>query len=357
MPRSRQAVDALVQSAILNLQAKRNTEDDAGIEFKREWPGAEKVRQLAGAANALRGDELIYVIGVDDKTGKIHTPEQREPMEWFAQMAKQFDQIAPEMLWSQTVYIGNDAEAVTAVVFATQDFPYILNIKGSDRREVPLRVGAATVSAHRNQLVRMLQPAVALPRISVAGVDGRVQELLEARPLRLPDGSLRREEWKNLQTIFNVAVDLEFPSLDTDLVSVSERAISARAIVDEAKIFPLDVQLRETRPEIHTTRGVQVLGKMLVADGPGTFELSLWAEARDQPDLFPSYQSQALMWMYADTVEIQISIRPSGTDSDVRTTCNLRSVRVEPVQPPTPNSRAMKVLSGWAFHAPIYDPW
>lgn len=56
--------DARVQAAIENLQAGRTVEDDAGIEFKADWPDpTSKARQLAGAANALRGDALIYVIG------------------------------------------------------------------------------------------------------------------------------------------------------------------------------------------------------------------------------------------------------------------------------------------------------
>lgn len=171
---SKQQVDARVQAAIESLQAGRGVEDDAGIEFKGDWPDpAKNARQLAGAANALRGEPLLLVVGVHDSTGEITVPKRTEPQEWYSKVRKPFDQIPPELLWVQTVFVGERAESVQVLVFSTDEYPYVIN--SDNRREVPLRIGTATESAHRNQLVRMLDPLARTPAASITAAEVRAQ--------------------------------------------------------------------------------------------------------------------------------------------------------------------------------------
>ena len=65
-----QQLEALVLTAIDCVRSGGQIEDDR-IEVKRDWPGISKARQLAGAANRARGDALIYLIGLDEKTGIV----------------------------------------------------------------------------------------------------------------------------------------------------------------------------------------------------------------------------------------------------------------------------------------------
>jgi len=182
-----QQLEEIVLAAIDHLKDGGASEDDR-IEFKRAWPEPKKARQLAAAANRNRGNPLIYVIGVDDRTGRIQTaPSRIDVASWWAGIEARFDQIAPEMLRHLTVYAG-PGEAVTVLLFATDRAPYVVKAEGggSPEYEVPLRDGTRTRSAHRHELLRMLVPAVGTPPVvlldaevggqwlaAIEGVDGR----------------------------------------------------------------------------------------------------------------------------------------------------------------------------------------
>ncbi len=151
--------------AIDALRSGRVPEDDR-IEFKRDWPGPDKARQLAGAANQANGDHLIYVIGIDERTGIAYAPTGTDPATWWNQVESAFDEVAPDLVRHLNIQVS-DGEHVTALLFRTDRSPYVVKVSkgGATEREVPIRSGTRTRSAHRHELVRLLYPAVALPQI------------------------------------------------------------------------------------------------------------------------------------------------------------------------------------------------
>src|SRR5687768_2802009 len=133
-------LESIVLNAVSQIAAGANPEDDR-VEFKRDWPGLDKVRQLAGAANSADGEYLIYVIGVDEKTGEIVSPSSTDPAIWWQQMRAPFDDdVAPD-LERQVNVVVSKGKSVVALLFRTDRAPYVLKLAngGKTEREVPIR--------------------------------------------------------------------------------------------------------------------------------------------------------------------------------------------------------------------------
>jgi hypothetical protein len=162
-------LEALVLQAVERVQGRGAVEDDR-VEFKREWPGPEKVRQLAAAANRAGGDWLIYVIGVDEADGSIHPSGGVDPATWWPQFEASFDEVSPELVRHLNVRVS-ETDSVVALLFRTDRTPYVVKVVngGATEREVPIRVGTRTRSAHRHELLRLLLPAASVPVIGSLG--------------------------------------------------------------------------------------------------------------------------------------------------------------------------------------------
>jgi hypothetical protein len=162
-------LEALVLEAVGRAQSKAAIEDDR-IEFKRDWPGPNKARQLAAAANRAGGDWLIYVIGVDEADGSIHSASTLDPAMWWAKMESSFDEVAPELVRHLNVQV-TDTDSVVGLLFRTDRTPYVVKVAngGATEREVPIRVGTRTRSAHRHELLRLLLPSASVPRLASLG--------------------------------------------------------------------------------------------------------------------------------------------------------------------------------------------
>ncbi|MFJ4017953.1 hypothetical protein [Microbacterium sp. NPDC090014] len=158
-------LEARVMQAIDAVRAGSSPEDDR-IEFKRGWPGVEKARQLAAAANQAQGEHVIYVLGIDDKTGIVSPLDDTDPADWWARMEMRFDQVAPDLQRHVALQIS-ESERVVALLFRTDRAPYLVKVgeDGGGQLEVPIRSGTRTRSAKRHELLRMLYPAVAAPEL------------------------------------------------------------------------------------------------------------------------------------------------------------------------------------------------
>lgn len=98
--------------------------EDALIECKSEWPRPEKARQLAAHANSAHGAEIIWIVGVDEKTHTLTSPEPVDLANWWSEFSRSFDEVSPG-LDDYIVRIGHD-QFVTALVFSTDQAPYII---------------------------------------------------------------------------------------------------------------------------------------------------------------------------------------------------------------------------------------
>jgi hypothetical protein len=367
---SKQDVDAIVQAAVENLQAGRGVEDDSGIEFKSDWPDpAKKARQLGGAANALRGEPFLLVIGVDDKTGAVTTPTKTEPQQWYAKLRKNFDQVAPELLGVQTVFVGAKSESVQVLVFATDLFPYVINVE--HRREVPLRVGTGTESAHRNQLVRMFEPTLRTPALSVvvANVRARAEDNLS---------SVKDNPGKIVHVL-----SMELTLYAKSLVEHSGQQPATLPVRDmRARIVCGDF---ETRPEVHVRQlgestmpvfvkmgdppppepvtpqhGVYARNGHVVAISPGEFTINAETRFRNRVGPDPSHSEVAELLGSADEMHLDFAFRVVGVDRMVKIAADLR--RTEGSERTTKKSPhdgddITDRLGAWELVPLDTDPW
>ncbi|MEU7199379.1 hypothetical protein [Streptomyces sp. NPDC045470] len=163
------------QLELLTIQAVErvltgNGNEDSLIEFKSEWPDVSKSRQLAGHANSAQGEEIIWIIGVNEKQRKLTHPAKPDLATWWAQVGKRFDgQVTPEMT-DLSVQIGHHG-SVTSLLFQTDRAPYVVITEagGKTERDVPIRDGTRTRSATRYELLRLLTPATSVPTFSLLG--------------------------------------------------------------------------------------------------------------------------------------------------------------------------------------------
>src|SRR5262245_50974508 len=104
--------------------------EDSRVELKRNWPvdANRTARRLAGHANAVRGEPLLWLIGVDEKTG----PVGAAPIElsnWWAQVRAEFDGIAPDMVMD--LIVPWKELSIHALLFGTERLPYVVKIDPS----------------------------------------------------------------------------------------------------------------------------------------------------------------------------------------------------------------------------------
>lgn len=160
-------LESRVISAVDRIRGGQLVEHDL-IECKRDWPQENKARQLAGSLNRAGGDPVIYIIGIDEKTGKVHDISGTDVLDWWGQMTPKFDQFPPEMVRHISVPVGDSGEHVVAVAFASDRAPYLVKTGSANPSlEVPMREGTGTRTARRDELLRILIPAVRLPRVVV----------------------------------------------------------------------------------------------------------------------------------------------------------------------------------------------
>lgn len=160
-------LEARVITAVDQIRSGQQVEHDF-IECKRSWPQEDKARQLAGSLNRAAGDPVIYIIGIDEKTGDVYDVSGTDVLNWWAQIVTKFDHTPPEMARHITVPVGEGGEYVVAVAFASDRAPYVVKTgQANPSLEVPMREGTGTRSARRDELLRILIPSVKLPHVVV----------------------------------------------------------------------------------------------------------------------------------------------------------------------------------------------
>lgn len=218
---SRLAFEARVIRAC---EAQKGSEaEDDFIEFKRDWPDPLKsARQLAGACNSARGEEVIWIIG--DLSGEGHVRSTLDPADWWPSVKARFNELPPDLALHITVPLPWGG-TVAALAFNTSGAPFLVNNSsgGSPEREVPVRDATGTRSARRSELIAMMAPSLATARaiISAGAVtlresrdgarvfNGSIHALLvplSPEPMFLPDAWMRAalspvsDEWLELRT-------------------------------------------------------------------------------------------------------------------------------------------------------------
>jgi len=156
-----------VITILRNLEAGLPVEDNR-VEMKAVWPDDpwRAARRIAGHANAAGGDEILWIIGTDEKARKVMGADHLEVSNWWRQVQSHFSEIAPSLTHLNVPYEG---VGVVALLINTERLPFIINNNkpGAVEREVPWREGDATRSAKRSDLIQMLVPRAQTPDFQV----------------------------------------------------------------------------------------------------------------------------------------------------------------------------------------------
>lgn len=158
--------------------------EDARVELKRDWPvdHARAARRIAGHANAARGTDILWLIGVDEDAGVVGA-NSNDTAAWWTIVRSNFDEGAPNLLQDHVFDV--EGQAVVALLFGTEGAPFIVRVAkaGNDiDREIPWREGTQIRTARRRDVIRVLSRAVAAPEAELlAAVVGFTPEVHRQR--------------------------------------------------------------------------------------------------------------------------------------------------------------------------------
>ncbi|XXX79036.1 hypothetical protein WMF30_09695 [Sorangium sp. So ce134] len=107
--------------------------EDTVVELKSEWPkdSYEAARQLAGAANAARGENILWIIGIHDKSRRVTGADAQEMSQWYSQVKSHHDAgMAPDLITH--VNVPYQDKMLTAMLFDTQRAPYLVKTRSTE---------------------------------------------------------------------------------------------------------------------------------------------------------------------------------------------------------------------------------
>jgi glyoxylase-like metal-dependent hydrolase (beta-lactamase superfamily II) len=127
--RARNILEGWAHEVIERVAKRALVGEDDLIEFKREWIEPHRAaRRIAAHANAARGHEILWLIGVDPNAADpFFALSDSKPEQWFDQVKAFFvDGHHPGFQCFQVPYRD---KAVYAIVFDTSGFPFLISLK------------------------------------------------------------------------------------------------------------------------------------------------------------------------------------------------------------------------------------
>jgi len=287
-------------------------DEDFLVELKSEWPEPPRAaRRIAAHANTARGEPILWLIGVDQKARAVTGVSHNDLSVWFDQVKAQFDErFAPAM---KDLNVSYNGKSVVALLFDTERFPFV--VKTTDGRlEVPWREGTSTRSAKRSDLLKLLVPLQALPRIEV--LSGVIELWLD--PVKNADQhEVQRRHWR-------VELDLYLEPPDhTRLVIPFHKCQGFLGISSENYSLELS-RLQISPPKIegdYSSKTIEETQDELLVYGPGRITFS----STERIEQLPSNLDHAL--------EVSGYIQPSGADHHVSFMATFASVPVSGKSP------------------------
>lgn len=168
-------IESLALSIIVKVENSAPVEDSR-VELKRDWIDPIKAaRRLAGHANAARGSDILWIVGLDE-AGGLPGANPMELAVWWDRVQACFDGVSPSLT---DLNIHRDGKTFCVLSFSTLRAPYVVknpnfgsSSAGPISFEVPWREGTRVRSATRNDLLQILAPAALLPDIEPMGGGG-----------------------------------------------------------------------------------------------------------------------------------------------------------------------------------------
>jgi hypothetical protein len=348
----RQQLEARVIQIVDLVLAGGRVEDDL-VECKAAWPDPGKrqiARQLAGHANGARGEPILWLIGLDEKAHSLTHSEPVEVASWWSSVAKWFDGAIPD-LTDVVVHVG-ERRAVRALYFTTDLAPYLITGGGETgalEREVPIRDGTRTRSARRDELLRLLIPAVASPAAHVLSATVQISRgsAIAGRPPYM-------EVWLNAKVFF------EQPGTPSGVVTLPRHMMRGRIDFTGSGLDPVLLSLGYHDSPGLPRPGIPMMGPrdnapIVVASGPVVHGVERRPDAVvvTGPDALEVRSSTTLdgdllsLFPQDVPVEVRLSFGVAGID---------RRVQLE-VQLDPEADEDNKLRRAWKLDVADDDPW
>jgi hypothetical protein len=143
--------------------------EDSRTEIKREWPQDhyKAARQIAGLANAARGNHVVWIIGLDESLGVVGALDT-EVSDWWGKVCASFASgFAPRL--HSLIVPYESGKVLIGLSFDTSRAPFVVNTPTGKlpHREVPWREANSTRTATRADLLRILVPIQQVPEFEV----------------------------------------------------------------------------------------------------------------------------------------------------------------------------------------------
>ena len=274
-------IEAWTLRIIQQVESKRPHED-ARVELKAQWPEAQKAaRRIAGHANAAQGEPILWLIGVDEKSG-VCGADHSAIATWFATVRAEFNGVTPAM---QDLNVPWKHGMVVALLFDTTRAPFVVKNPvygqkggGPVSLEVPWREGTEIRSADRSELLRMLSPLQSAPAFDILNGYGLATFDQSSRggsgdalswSVRLTLYAMPMEERSVVIPFHRCSATIEIEGVmapvecDALRLNGPEKSAVERALEYETKQRLPDEAVRATRSE-------------LVVDGPGKVYIEAW---------------------------------------------------------------------------------
>lgn len=279
--------------------------EDSFEELKAEWPDdvslSKTARQLAGHANAARGEPILWLIGVDEERGVVGA-SHAELANWYPSLARHFNGGAPTFT-DVNVVLDNE-QTIVALQFETDQPPYVYRVPGPDARlEVPWREGRRTRSATRADLLSLLIPLQLLPDVEVtaAHFELRIVEASENRQVGDDEFVWTLDAWLYVSSRANDRI-----IIPRHRCSGSFTIDSCGAVVQFSDVsFATPPQLLIRQP---VTPMISIGEDQLVVSGAGTAILT--AQTKMPPDLSSLCGTRTLEEIAQSTIRFEIYLRP-----------------------------------------------
>lgn len=157
---------------VIDCVNKRQPNEDFLVELKREWiPENKAARRIAGHANAARGENILWLIGVDEIEGVIGV-DATDMASWYDQVTSCFNDLPPRLVAPLNIPV--EGKTIVALLFETARAPYVVKNPcygqkdgGSVEFEVPWREGTRTRTANRSDLIQLSALLGSLPKVEI----------------------------------------------------------------------------------------------------------------------------------------------------------------------------------------------
>lgn len=274
--------------------------EDGRVELKANWPDPIKAaRRLAGHANAARGEEVLWLLGVDERKGVVGV-DADDLANWWSVTSSNFMGPAPAII---PVSIPQGSATVLALLIETVSAPFVVKNPafgtpqgGPVELEVPWREMTSIRSARHSDLIRLLVPQLKLPLIEV--LDARLEGI------RLEEHVAVREfgpgfRWKISLTLYVVPRSAELLVFPSHLMRVT--------VKEPVALGELELEVQSLRS---LGRPKDIIEADLVVERPSRIfvEASAGYERNETP---------------GDHATLVMRSAPAGSDRKIVITCEL----------------------------------